>query len=52
MTVQLYAGWNNIVWLVDEEPPGTWMDALMPIMGIVMMGVMAWPMIKGLFRDK
>ncbi|MCL0092219.1 hypothetical protein M1N92_00860 [Dehalococcoidia bacterium] len=50
MTTPLYAGWNNIAWLVDEEPPATWMDMLMPIIMIGMMGYMMWPMIKGLFK--
>jgi len=56
MTTQLHKGWNNIAWLVDEEwppaPPATWMEALIPIMGIGMIGVMMQPMIKGLIKEE
>jgi len=59
-TWRLRKGWNNIAWLVDEgvlppvlpPPPAPWMDMLIPIMGIVMMGIMMWPMIKRLFKEE
>ena len=50
LTVQLHAGWNELLWPIHEEPPAGWMGMLMPIMMIGMMGAMMWPMIKGLFK--
>ncbi len=55
MTTPLYAGWNNIAWLVDEGewppalPPPAWMGVLVPVLGIVMVGAVP---IKRLFKDE
>ena len=48
VTWQLYAGWNNIGWIVDEpEPePMDFMGPMMGIMGIAMMAGIVIPMIK------